>query len=79
VPVSLDNFLSVLSETDFALIFPVSNENEDERCTLRFRLTLFSFLSETVFAHFFPFRTKPKNERRTLNTSTSLLPVVREY
>jgi hypothetical protein len=59
--------------------FSVSNENEDERRTRRFHLKLFSVLSETVFAQTFPFRTKTKNERRTLNTSTSLLPVVREY
>ncbi len=61
---------SLLSETVFAHIFPVSNENENEQRNLGsagFTLKKFSVLSVKVFAHIFP--VSNKNERCTLSTN----------
>ncbi len=55
---------SFLSETVFAYSVPVSNENENDRRTLRcacFAWIFFSILSETVFAHIFPVSKENEN------------------
>ncbi len=64
------NFFPVLSETVFAYIFFVSNEDENERRTLGYGdFAIYikkSVLSETVFAYILSVSNKNENERRTL-------------
>ncbi len=67
------NIFSVLSETIFDHIYPISNENVNERRTLgcaSFSVFFISYLSETVFAHIFPVSNENVNERRTLGCAS---------
>jgi hypothetical protein len=64
-PDSLE-FFSDLSKTVFAHIIPVSNENKNERCTMKGAPVSFEifYLFLSGFHSHFPFRTKTKRGER---------------